>query len=308
MMIQRRRQRRKGDSSGTPIRPAFTLLEILIVLSIIIVILSLGVPSVVRVLDKAKFRSAVFEFQAELGRTRLLAMKSGTPMVFRYRTGTSFYQTIPKSLWEQEKSFRSVPSSDIQTLGETALFLGGMTVEADADSRSPRGISATGSEPFSTESGSEAIGSLTSPPSSSSTLSSSPFSAETSPALSPSESSPFSGAAEPFSAVHSFSAADPFSGAVSSEETGWSEPILFFPNGRTSTAVVFLQSRPVKGKAIYYSEISLRGITGTGRVSSISTAPPDSPDFPSVLSDEAFARLRHPAGKNFAAGKGGRTP
>ena len=44
-------------------------------------------------------------------------------------------------------------------------------------------------------------------------------------------------------------------------------------------------------KQTYYSEISFRGMTGSARVSSISVYPPGSPEFPSVLSSQAFARL-----------------
>lgn len=87
---------------------------------------------------------------------------------------------------------------------------------------------------------------------------------------------------------------------------GWSEPILFFPNGRTSTAVIFLQSRPEEGKQTYYSEISFRGMTGSARVSSISVYPPGSPEFPSVLSPQAFARFM--SGPNAAPNRRGAKP
>ena len=103
----------------------------------------------------------------------------------------------------------------------------------------------------------------------------------------------------------SFSAVDN-SLSPSDETAGWSRPILFFPNGRTSTAVIFLQSRPEHGKQTYYSEISFRGMTGSARVSSISVYPPGSPEFPSVLSPQTFARLMN--GSNTQPNRQGAIP
>lgn len=83
-------------------------------------------------------------------------------------------------------------------------------------------------------------------------------------------------------------------GAPASEEVAqsvWSEPILFYPNGRTSTAVVGLASI---GKHQYYSEVAIRGMTGYARISGISAAPPGSDLNPSALTQEQLFRLSHP--------------
>lgn len=71
----------------------------------------------------------------------------------------------------------------------------------------------------------------------------------------------------------------------------WSEPILFFPNGRTSTAVLALAN---VGKYSYYSEIGLRGMTGYARISSITTAPADPESGSSALTREQLMRVRNP--------------
>lgn len=44
---------------------------------------------------------------------------------------------------------------------------------------------------------------------------------------------------------------------------GWSTPILFFPNGRTSQASLVLRTT---GRTAYRQELILRGLTGTARV------------------------------------------
>ncbi|MDO5567397.1 MAG: hypothetical protein Q4G59_12120, partial [Planctomycetia bacterium] len=63
-------------------------------------------------------------------------------------------------------------------------------------------------------------------------------------------------------------------------EDAWSKPILFYPNGRTSQAIIQLES---SGKYPLYSEIVLRGLTGSARVTAISVYPPGTPEFPGSL-------------------------
>ena len=234
-------------------RPAFTLMELLVVLAILTLITALGVPSVTRMYHRAQFKDSVFELQAELGRARLLAMKSGTAILFRYIPNTNIYQVIPKtaleeSLVQKERLRGGELLSDLETdssnvtetqqaLPGVGIFTGGMISGATGANLSvnlTRGASEA-------DLGSAMIGSL-----------GAPFGNEE-------------------------AQADP-----------WSEPIVFYPNGRTSNAVLFLAST---GEIRYYSEVALRGMTGTARVSSISASPPGSPEFPSVLPPEAFARM-----------------
>ncbi|MBR5415954.1 MAG: prepilin-type N-terminal cleavage/methylation domain-containing protein [Thermoguttaceae bacterium] len=229
-------------------RLGFTLMELLIVLAVIVMVAAVGTPSVVHILDRSKFRDGVLSLQAELGRTRSRAMKSGAALVFQYRSGTGEYRVFPKTSSEAAFSPQDV-NVVAQTLPETALFMGGATIEPDSFQNAPQ------NDASSREGGK--IGSLTSSP------------AE--------EDRSFDSTRRSL--------------APSDDASDWSKPILFFPNGRTSTAVIFLQSRPEPGKQTYYSEISFRGMTGSARVSSISVYPPGSPEFPSVLSPQAFARL-----------------
>ncbi len=75
----------------------------------------------------------------------------------------------------------------------------------------------------------------------------------------------------------------------------WSDPIVFFPNGRTSTVVVGLTS---VGKYAYYSEIGVRGLTGYARISAISSVPAGTRPEDSVLTQDQYFRLAHPGVAN----------
>ena len=272
-------------------RRGFTLLELLIVLAIILMIISIASPSVVRMLEKAKFREGVLGLQTELGRTRLLAMKVGKPLVFRYQTGTNRYQVIPRfSSDPAPESFSKgyvragkegeVPSEAafgvVRELEGDAIFMGGVPLDGEENSwNAPMG------EFPEDDAGSRVIGSLSTP------------------TLSPSSGQFSTG--QDFGAFEGTERGDRSDGTMD----GWSDPVIFYPNGRTSSAVIFLRSVPDPGKTDYFSEVSIRGLTGTARISTISIVPPGSPDFPSVLSEETLSRWRNPMGGGPMNGKNG---
>jgi len=227
-------------------RNAFTILELMMVLAVMTIILSLGVPSVARMMARARFKDGVFALQTELSRIRLLSMKSGEAYLFRYMPNTGRYQIASQKDRIDAESAASLFGPE-QSLPDNVIFTGGFLSES------------TGVRPASGEgpsSGSMTVGSL--------------------------ESTVFS----------------------PQPAASWSEPILFYPNGRTSNAVIFLAS---SGTDSYYSEISLRGLTGGVRVSTISAQPPGTPEFPSVLPPEVFAKMNQsnnsgglPGMENFA--------
>lgn len=235
-------------------RSAFTLLELLMVLAVMTMIVALGVPSVSRLLARARFKDGVFELQAELSRTRLLSMKTGQAYLFRYLPGTGQYQVVTKSLFEEERS-RQMNQNKTPAGGSLNAAAGENQADPNtvrtlsSDVRITGGVISDGTGVrLSTDSkgtgeadlGSRVVGSLTTVP------------------------------------------------GTGSLVERWSEPIVFYPNGRTSNAVFFLASG---GAVPFYSEIALRGFTGSVRVSTIASVPPGSPEFPSVLPPEAFAKI-----------------
>lgn len=247
------------ERSAPRFRSALTLLELLMVLAVMTMIVALGVPSVSRLLARARFKDGVFELQAELSRTRLLSMKTGQAYLFRYLPGTGQYQIVAKSLYEEERT-RLMNRADrpmfgssdtaaaspaagasqtsenaVRTLSSDVLISGSVISEGTGVR-----LSTGAGESNGVDLGSRVVGSLT-----------------TLPGTRPLQPS-------------------------------WSEPILFYPNGRTSNAVFFLASG---GSIPFYSEIALRGFTGSVRVSAIASVPPGSPEFPSVLPPETFAKI-----------------
>ncbi|MCL2119276.1 MAG: prepilin-type N-terminal cleavage/methylation domain-containing protein [Planctomycetaceae bacterium] len=103
-------------------RQGVTLIELLIVMSILIVIAGLGLPSVMRMLDRSRLTSAAKELQAELNRTRLESMKSGEPLVFHYQPGTGNYEIMAK----REYDLRYPPQQPLQPFPQDFGMTSGM--------------------------------------------------------------------------------------------------------------------------------------------------------------------------------------
>ena len=82
-------------------RSAFTLLELLLVLAIIIIISGLGVAAYQRQYARSQFKNGVVQIQVDLSLARILAMRTGNAYVFRYVPGSGIYEIAPlKTLQE----------------------------------------------------------------------------------------------------------------------------------------------------------------------------------------------------------------
>lgn len=106
-------------------RRAFTLLELLIVLALILVISGISVASFQRMMARSRFKAGVVEIQIDLHKARLLAMKTGTPYIFRYAPGSGVYEIAPLNAL-QEAIYRQNESTDLTdalggSLTETAF-------------------------------------------------------------------------------------------------------------------------------------------------------------------------------------------
>ncbi|MCL2744809.1 MAG: prepilin-type N-terminal cleavage/methylation domain-containing protein [Planctomycetaceae bacterium] len=191
---------------------AFTLLELLLVLGIIVAIAGLGVPLMQHSYVRSTLRAAAKHVQAEMDRTHLAAMKSGKAFVFRYRYGTSEYEVLPKEVFEAREKNKT---------GLGAVAVGSFLTEEGTEDSGNTGIE---------------------------------------------ESVPLLDETDVLS-VSPYQKILP-GGMIFSESTsvvvgGWSAPILFYPNGRTSQAVVSLRST---GRYEFRQNIILRGLTGTARL------------------------------------------
>ncbi len=102
-------------------RRAFTLLELLIVLALILVISGISVASFQRMMARSRFKAGVVEIQIDLHKARLLAMQTGTPYIFRYAPGSGVYEIAPLNTL-QEAIYRQYDSTDwTDALGGDAL-------------------------------------------------------------------------------------------------------------------------------------------------------------------------------------------
>ena len=197
-------------------RDGLTLLELLVVLAILGLLIGMSWPSVHRLLDRARVKEAAKHVRTELGEARLRAIESGTPQVFRFQPGTSFFEVRPK---EEETAGPTVLKSALEQLSDetvdTEPISGAEIVDESAYERYlPDGMLFAGQEVAEEPAGAEDEEGLAA-----------------------------------------------LSTAEMAEQQNWSEPIVFYPNGRTSNARI----RVTDGER-YAVDVSLRGLTGTVRV------------------------------------------
>ncbi|MBP5622128.1 MAG: hypothetical protein J6X44_08955 [Thermoguttaceae bacterium] len=106
-------------------RPAFTLLELLLVLGIIVSIAGLGITAYQRQYARSEFKNGVVQLQVDLSLARLLAMHTGNTYVFRYAPGSGVYEIAPlKTL--QETIYRMNGDFDDQNESDA---LGGSLID-----------------------------------------------------------------------------------------------------------------------------------------------------------------------------------
>src|SRR4051812_2749380 len=76
-------------------RRAYTLMELLLVLAIIVIAAAAVAPSFRGVMRGATLKSAASDVRAALTKTHVLAMKSGRTHMFQYELGGSKYKIEP---------------------------------------------------------------------------------------------------------------------------------------------------------------------------------------------------------------------
>ena len=81
---------------GSPCdRRGFTLLEILLVLTILVAVMALAAPALSGALENQRLRSAADQVRTEWTRAHVKAMKTGRIQVFRYEVGGRAFQLEP---------------------------------------------------------------------------------------------------------------------------------------------------------------------------------------------------------------------
>jgi len=84
-------------------RTAYTLLELMIVMALIVVVTSISVPVVRTMLDDARLEGATDMVRAKTAEARAYAMDTGKPWRLAYIPGTGVIQVAPEDStdWEQ---------------------------------------------------------------------------------------------------------------------------------------------------------------------------------------------------------------
>lgn len=228
-------------------RPAFTLLELLIVLGLVAILLGMGMPSVYRMYVRSQFQGTVRELQATLYQTRLEAMKSGKAFVFRYKYKSSVYEILTKDEFDQREKAEQ---------GFGAVAVGPELLRVDNETENDkRPESSMIYVPYRRRLPYQIV-----------------FGTPVKPVLP--ESMPIQIPMSDFedgsndTPIPKFQAdwADErdIEATTGSTDGKWSSPILFYPNGRTSQATLILQ---MTGRYNFEQELTLRGLTGTARIS-----------------------------------------
>src|SRR5437773_1745698 len=117
-------------------RNAYTLMELLLVLAIIVIAAAAVAPSFGRMMRGVSLRSAGNEVRAALTKTHVLAMKSGRTHMFQYELGGSKYKIEPYIAGDDElESAAGDP---------TGAFAGSSTSQQPATEKAlPEGIKFT---------------------------------------------------------------------------------------------------------------------------------------------------------------------
>lgn len=106
-------------SKSKDLRSAFTLLELLLVLTIIVAIGSMAIPAFDKMMERQKLRSAAEEMRLAWDSAKITAMRTGQAQVFNCQVGTNGYSIEPLILHD-----------DVNNVGEGATLLtGGVAVQ-----------------------------------------------------------------------------------------------------------------------------------------------------------------------------------
>jgi len=227
-----------------PSKPAFTLLELLIAMTLIVVIVAMAAPWLKRVQVRSELRSAAQNLQGELYTTRLTAMKSGEAYLFRYQGQTGVYEILPKKVYDalnpEPQTSNSLDPQSIRSVGPSLdqISQGTQSVQRSTLGNSLSTLAYRKSLPNHFTFG--MVKPILDPnrvldPDSIRSIGT-PLSSSLAPNLS-----------EPVQPI-------------------WSEPIFFFPNGRTSNGSLEVLT---VGTYRFQIELTLRGLTGTARLGEI---------------------------------------
>ncbi|MDO4559034.1 MAG: prepilin-type N-terminal cleavage/methylation domain-containing protein [Planctomycetia bacterium] len=139
-------------------RAGFTLMEVMVVLAVILLVSGFAWPNLRSMMEQSALRTAARELRAELGKTRLRAIETGTVFEVRYSPGTNQIQilakpTIPRSIDSDTDSSTSL-SSGLSGSGSSRVSSGSFGGSGSSGSISSTGSSRSSSSGSSSSSSS----------------------------------------------------------------------------------------------------------------------------------------------------------
>ena len=231
-------------------RTGFTLIELLVVMSLILVIMASTAPWIHRVRTRSDLKSTGQNFQGELYTTRLNAMKSAEAYVFRFQSESDVYEIMPKSVYDAAYAPQQT------------------TVPSDPDA-----TRSVGTDLNSLTSGSQTAGQTQSRENVSldhilyrKSLPHNYVFGKVVPKTNVENDAQNLDSDATRSVGTDFIPQLDTLNTQATPQTVWSEPIFFFPNGRTSNGSLEIHTT---GRYQFWVELTLRGLTGTARVGDI---------------------------------------
>lgn len=138
-------------------RFAFTLLELIIVMVILIAVAALAIPSVQRSFSAQKLLKAADLVRGELGRARVRAMRTGKIHAFFYQEQSGFFKMGPfdnevanalsTSMHSYQQKQTGAARFDGDSLPKGIVFIGGQAV-SDSRSEMARSENSSGNTPL----------------------------------------------------------------------------------------------------------------------------------------------------------------
>jgi len=210
-----------GSSRAAPVRisSGFTLLELLLTLSVIAAIAAVALPQASGLLGDRRLARAADQLQAEMTRLRVDAMREGRVMMLEAMTEGNSVRIRPYySLSDSTEAIDQTGSQSALLNGATQGVNTAMTTE------SPEQSGRTIELPDEIQVAAVGV-------------------------------------------VSAARSAEIEQQNAGSQSAGWSRPVLFYPDGSTSTAIITLM-HPTMGQV----QVRIRGITGEVRVGEIKAA------------------------------------
>ncbi len=245
------------------------MLELLVTLAIILIMVSLSLPTLNRSLMKAELRGAAKDIRSQLHEARLQAMKTGSPYLFRYQPGTNIFEILPKDEFERLQDSTSQagtmvgPSAFGETPDETVDMFD-TSVSGDFGAMPPLGEAMAEEAPADNTSDQTQTDQVLQTRAGTAYRKSLPHDIRFAMGEVSGETPADPG--EDLDAVD-YGAEMVSRQTVARMRSGrakkWSDPIVFYPNGRTSSARLVLVAPPPLDS---YIDITLRGLTGSARL------------------------------------------